>query len=129
MRLLGLKEIPASVIDIDDLLGAERDENAERKDFTPSEAVAIGRLIEERHREKIAAQENARKSMGKMTTVNNLGQKRAGETRETAARAVGMGGSKYGKAKAVIAAAESDPAKFGDLVEAANDPRYDGKQE
>lgn len=49
VRHLGWREIPVTVIDVEDLLSAERDENTERKDFTPTEAVAIGKLIEEQH--------------------------------------------------------------------------------
>ncbi len=47
------------VVDGADMLAAERDESAGRKDFTPSEAVAIGRLIEDQHRARIAAQKTA----------------------------------------------------------------------
>lgn len=55
VKRLGWQEIPVTKLDVEDLLNAERDENTERKDFTPSEAVAIGRLIEERHKAKIEA--------------------------------------------------------------------------
>ena len=51
--LIGWKEIPVTVIDVADLLSAERDENAERKDFTPTEAVALGRLVQEKQPTKI----------------------------------------------------------------------------
>lgn len=115
-RRLGWTEIPVTMIEVDDLLSAERDENTERKDFTPSEAVAIGRLIEDRHKAKIATQ---RVDMGRQ---NRLGKDLvknqvlpAGDTRETVAKAVGMSGTGYYKAKKIIEAAEADPNKFGDL--------------
>jgi len=41
------KEVPVRVLNIPDLLRAENDENIVRKDFTPSERVAIGTAIEE----------------------------------------------------------------------------------
>lgn len=120
VRLLGWAEVPVTVVDVDDLLMAERDENQERKDFTATEAVAIGRVIEER--EGPLADERRRANL-------NLGPYRRGDgdspppseprgpVRELAAAAVGMGAQKYTKAKEVVAAAETDPATFGDLPE------------
>ena len=62
-RHLGQPAIPAVVIDLDEIVRGEWAENAERKPFTPSEAVAIGRAIEERERirareRQIASQAN-----------------------------------------------------------------------
>ena len=45
-RLLGWSEIPTTIIDVADLLSAERDENEIRKDFTVSERVAIAQAVE-----------------------------------------------------------------------------------
>lgn len=122
-RQLGWSDIPVTVIEVEDLLSAERDENEERKDFTPSEAVAIGRLIEEQHLAKVAATraEVGRKAVAireaKKNGIDSVNQlvDALGPTRETAAKAVGMGSQKYDMAKRVVAAAESDPVKFGDL--------------
>lgn len=116
VRLLGWTDIPVTVIDVADLLSAERDENAERKDFTPTEAVAIGRLIEAQHKIKIDEQEAYRKSMGSIS-VNNLGREKVGPKRTVAANAVGLSETAYHKARAVVAAAEANPEKFGDLPE------------
>lgn len=127
VKLLGWAEVPVTVVDVADLLSAERDENEERKDFTPTEAVAIGRLIEERHRERIAEQLHdqrvkanaikAAKASGDSIKLIQLGGElpALGQTREVAAKAVGMGASKYDRAKAVVSAAEADPERFGDL--------------
>lgn len=103
----------------------ERDENEVREDFTPSEAVAIGRLIEVEHRKKIAEQESARKSMGPKTPVNDRGAEPAGETREVVGAAVGMSGTTYRKARSVIEAAGSDPQKFGDLARVYSRAAFD----
>jgi hypothetical protein len=111
------------MIEVEDLLSAERDENAERKDFTPTEAVAIGRLIEEQHRAKIAANSHNQKvAASKIAiaartgiTVSNRDAGGLGRTGEVASRAVGMGAGKYNQAKEIVAAAEADPEKFGDL--------------
>jgi len=117
-RLLGWEAIPATVVEVADLLAAERDENAERKDFTPTEAVAIGALIEATHRAKIARQSHdLHVQAGKIRHGISTNSKRdlAGPTSLTAARAVGMGAGKYEKAKAVVAAASAEPERFGDL--------------
>lgn len=120
--LLGWEEVPVTVVDVADLLSAEKDENEQRKDFTPSEAVAIGRLIEERERPK--AEERRQFATQKATAIRR-GLDVGGETsptkrshngvREIAAAAVGMSGQKYDLAKKVVSAAESDPQRFGDL--------------
>lgn len=118
-KLLGWSEIAASVIDVDDLLSAERDENTERKDFTPTEAVAIGRLIEEQERPKaqerttLARLKGNAKRHGRVLNVEPTSS--SGGVREMAAAAVGMGTEKYTQAKEVVSAAESDPKLFGDL--------------
>ena len=62
-ELLKRDVIPARTVDTDMLL-AQSDENKQRKDFTPSEAVAIGREIEavERPKAKERQREAARRS-------------------------------------------------------------------
>lgn len=118
-RSLGWHEIPVTVIDVEDLLSAERDENTERKDFTPTEAVAIGLLIEERHRAKIAAQKHeVAVHAGKVrqgTVTDGPKYTPAGKTEDVAGKAVGMSRMRYYRARAVVKAAESDPETFGDL--------------
>lgn len=127
LRQLGWREAPVTVVDVGDMLQAERDENEARKSFTPTEAVAIGRLIEEKHRERIAAavpdknrraasvREARRRGEGDQGTC--VSNRHLGATREVTARAVGMGAEKYTQAKAVVAAAEDDPNRYGDLAE------------
>src|SRR3990167_5914477 len=50
-RSLGWEEVPVTTILLDDLLRGEYAENSERKALAPTEAVAIGRALEERVRE------------------------------------------------------------------------------
>jgi ParB-like chromosome segregation protein Spo0J len=114
-RLLGWQEIPVTIIEVEDLLSAERDENEVRKDFTPTEAVEIGRLIEERERPLVEARRRQKISAtmrGEMIVKN---RDLEGMTVGATAKAVGMSGTSYFKAKEVVAAAEADPDKFGDL--------------
>lgn len=119
-RLLEWKEIPVTLIDVDDLLSAERDENTERKDFTPTEAVAIGRMIEEKIRPLVAEKrrENIKKAKNRTSCTNDTESQ---WTREIVAAGVGMSTSSYQRAKQVISAAESNPGKFGDLPQIMDD--------
>ena len=126
VRMLGWEDVPARVVDVPDLLAAERDENSVRKDFTPTEAVAIGRLIEEEHRAKIAVSrpEQMRSAVARRSDraaptsgVNHPVVGALGSTRSVASRAVGMSEKKYYQAKKVVQAAESAPEKFGDLTD------------
>lgn len=129
-RSLGWAEVPVRIIDVADLLGAERDENQLRKDFTPSEAVAIARVIEDSLKEKTAARrrENcvrashaaAAKRSNKSIEVTEKFLKPHGEhsSRLTAAEAVGMSPPAYYRARKVIDAAAQSQQQFGDLVDA-----------
>jgi hypothetical protein len=116
VRALGWNDVPVTIVNVADLLSAESDENSIRKDFTPTEAVAIGRLIEEQ--EKPAAL--ARMRCGSPPVVfddrvdtNRL--KKGGRVVVVVARAVGLGESSYYRAKQVVDAAIADPKNFGDL--------------
>lgn len=119
-KLLGWDNIPVTVIEIEDLLSAERDENTERKDFTPTEAVAIGRLIEDQERPKAEERKRQAQERGRATRYGRHLDDGDSPTpkirvRESTAKAVGMGCRKYVEAKEVVAAAEEDPKVFGDL--------------
>ncbi len=76
------------------LLQAERDENTCRLDFSPAEAVAIGRAIEDRER----AEAKARMTHAN-DTYGNLPQVSLGPTRDKVGAALGMSGKSYEKAK------------------------------
>lgn len=113
-RHLGQPAIPAVVIDLDEIVRGEWAENAERKPFTPSEAVAIGRAIEERERirareRQIASQANPGEQVGAEKLAPPIAE---GRTRDIVGAALGMSGATYEAAKAVVAAAEADPETF-----------------
>ncbi len=93
------------------LAQAERDENEERKPFTPSEAVAAGKAIEAI--EKPKAQQRKAAGLKQNAEENRSGklpERSEGDTRDNVAAAVGMSGRTYEKAKAVVAAAEKPDA-------------------
>ena len=97
--------IPAHVVDSVDSarlhLMAERDENTCRKDFAPSEAVALGLALEAIEKPRAEEREKAGKAPS-----GNLPQGPTGKTRDIVAPAVGMSPRTYDKAKAVVAASE-----------------------
>lgn len=96
--------IPAHVVDnLDDahaVLIAERDENTCRKDFTPSEAVALGRALEALEAPRAAERQGTR------TDLEPSAKLARGSTRDVVSDAVGMSGESYRKAKKVVAVAE-----------------------
>src|SRR5207249_4059985 len=111
-RQLGWTEVGVHVVELDDLLRAEHDENTLRKDFTPSEAVAIARALEEREREQAKARTvAAHASPGKFPELE------AGRVRDRLGACVGMSGRTLEKAAAVVGAAERAPETYQALVD------------
>jgi ParB-like chromosome segregation protein Spo0J len=146
VKHLGWATVPVHIVaGLDEALDAirgERDENIQRKPFSISEAVSVGREIE--HLEKLAAQERqqaGRKRGGKARHVNasasdqaneqssllencqEAAEPKKGNTRDRVGAALGMSGRTYEKARAVIEAAEEEPKRFGDLVGTMDDKR------
>ena len=98
--------IPVRVIDVDSIIAGEWDENAKRKDFTPSEAAAISDEIQ--------------KQLSKLATARMKSGKKAdgaakGKAGDHAARATGFDRRTIDKARAVVTAAKENPEKFGKL--------------
>lgn len=114
--------IPVRLIDVADLLSAERDENQVRKDFTPSEAVSVARAIEAQLK---AASKARRSAASKAWWALKKGEPMiCSESLQTilrpqveAAAAVGMCDQRFRQAKEVVEAAEQESEKFGDIVE------------
>jgi N6-adenosine-specific RNA methylase IME4 len=108
---LGWPEVPVTVVPLKEIARGEWAENAVRKDFTLSEAVAIWRSLEPELR---AA---ARERQGTRTDLlpAKLAESERGDSRDKAARFTGFGRTSMEKAKAIVAAAEQEPAKFGSL--------------
>ena len=145
-------DIPCTqTADLDDTLKqlqAERDENEHRKALTPSEAVALGKKLEELERPKAAERKREGQSRGGKTTKQVAGKlpptketknkkgagklpapKNKGETRDKVAQAVGMSGRTYDKSKQVVEAAEEDPETYGPVADEMDatgkvDPAY-----
>jgi N6-adenosine-specific RNA methylase IME4/ParB-like chromosome segregation protein Spo0J len=108
---LGWEGIPVRVIDLADilLLRAEHDENVCRENFTPSEAVAIGKALEDQE----CAQAKARKLSGMNQYTEPSGkfpEGSAGQSRDKVAAAVGLSGKTFEHAKVVVEAAHHNQA-------------------
>ena len=123
-KLMGWDTIEATIAtDLDGAmraLKAERDENTCRKDFAPSEAVALGDVLEaiEEQAAKERQCEHGNTAPGKQkNTGGNLPQVN-GKTRDKVGAAVGMSGKTYEKAKKVIAASKEHPERFADIAKA-----------
>lgn len=72
---LGWTEIPVRVLDVADLLSAERAENEVRKDFTPSEAIAIARVIDEALKEENKARrKEIARAVGRASRAKRAGR-------------------------------------------------------
>jgi len=119
-KQLGLKDAPVHTVDLDRVIRGEFAENFVRKDFLPSEAVAIAEAIEPLEKKKARArQAQAGPAMGrgKKNGGGKLPQAVTGKTRDKVARYTGMSGRTLEKAKQVIEAAKQDPARFKPVME------------
>lgn len=115
-RMLGWDTIPAHVVDLADVLRGEWTENAERKDFTASEAVAIGRALEPGEREAARERQEAQE-YGRGVTCEKVTQVREQTALDKVAARVGMSRPTYAKAAAVVDAAEREPERYGEVLE------------
>lgn len=111
-KLLGRTTIPARFVNLDSLIKGELAENDCRKDFTPSERVAIGEAIEEELRGRVG-NPNLQSPI-----QENFPELPQGQTRDLVAKATGFGNGKtYEQAKKVTNEAAPE------LVQAMDDGR------
>lgn len=141
VKELGWTDVPVRIVNgLDDalaLLRAERDENQCRKEFTPSEAVAVAEALTALEKPKARIRQKATQFKGKKqesqpdigdgtfpSPNEEIGSGKlpepmedAGQTRDKVAEAVGMSGRTLEKAKEVVQAAEENPEQFGAIKE------------
>lgn len=116
-RQLGWKKIAATVIDLDSVVRGEFAENAERKNFTLSEAVAIKRALEPAERAAAKQRQIATLKQGdKKPVVQTLHN--GVKTRDRLTAFTGVSHTTLDRAEAIVAAAEAEPDKFGKLLDA-----------
>jgi len=114
--LLGWTDIPVTVIDLDAIVRGECDENQKRKDWTPTEAVAIAKALEPMERE--AARERQEATQGnRQSGVEKFTEPEKGRALDKVADAVGLSRPTLTKAQEVIRAAEENPEVYGYLPE------------
>jgi len=109
---LGWDEIPATEVDLDEILRGELAENVARKDFLPSEIDAIRRALVPL--EQAAAAK--RMTLGKIS----IGSK-TGTVRDRIGALVGISGKQLDKIAQVVKAAEEEPERYGQLVAEMDD--------
>jgi ParB-like chromosome segregation protein Spo0J len=114
VQLLGWKTIPCTLIPInlDQIVRGEFAENAVRKDFTLSEAVAIKRALEPL--EKAKAKE---RMVAAHASPEKFSEQAKGNALDKVATVVGKHRTTIAKAEAVVDAASAEPEKFGPLLE------------
>lgn len=110
VQTLGWTRVPIHIVDLKDLMKGEFAENAERKQFTPSELVAIKRHFEP----EIVAEAKERQG-----TRTDLGEHCAesARSRVIVASYGGVSHDTMRKAEDIVEAAEKDPEKFTPLLE------------
>jgi ParB family chromosome partitioning protein len=94
-ELLGRETIPARIVHVDSLLQAEHAENEIRKDFTPSERVAIAKAIEDElkaiERRGRPKAETGQGELIEPENVQDFAQLEGRKSREIAAEKAGFG--------------------------------------
>jgi ParB family chromosome partitioning protein len=114
---LGRDHIPATIVtnlsDVQRALEAEGQENSCRMPLNPCEAVELGRRFEALEREP--ADQRMKKNRGRQPS-DKLPEGSRGRVREIVGRMVGLSGSTYEHAKAVMRAAEKNRTVYGYLV-------------
>ncbi len=108
-KTLGWRNVPVTVVDIDQIIRGEFAENAFRKDFLPSELDAIRRALEPLER---AA---ARKRMSEGGKGAKISQPY--RSLDRIGSFAGLSGRSVEKIRAIMEAAEREPKRFRPLVE------------
>jgi hypothetical protein len=117
-KKLGWKSVPVTVVNLKEVIRGEFAENAERKDFLPSEIDAIRRAL--LPTQKAAAKERQRKhsgtAPGRKKQSGQLSRSDDGRVRDKIAGFAGISGRTLEKIQAIIEAAQRQPRRFGSLV-------------
>jgi N6-adenosine-specific RNA methylase IME4 len=106
------QEIPVHVVNLYEIVRGEWAENTDRKDFTPSEIVAIKRALEPKLKEAAKDRQGTRTDI-----VGNSHNVESGRVHEKLSAFVGKDRKTIEKAEAVVDAAEAEPEKYAELVE------------
>ena len=116
-RLLGWREIPVTVADLQQVARGEMHENGIRKGLQPSEAVALKRAIESLKRCEAHSRQGFRSDLQHSAILAERQRATQGDARDKIAEFLGMGRTNLKLAEEVVAAGEREPEKYGELVE------------
>jgi ParB/RepB/Spo0J family partition protein len=107
-KLLGWSAVPVRTISLENIVLGEAAEQFQRKDFTPSEAVAMERALEP------ILKKAAGIRMRGGRPLDNLAKGRA---KDKIAEVIGRSRHSIEKAKAIVEAAEAEPENYRELVD------------
>lgn len=107
-KTLGWTEIPANILNLQDILTGEFAENAVRKDFSPSEMVAIKRALEPLEKQKAEARQHA----GTPAAESDKGR-----VDDRVSAAIGVSRDTLNKAEVIVEAAEKEPERYEPIRE------------
>jgi len=116
-EMLGWTEVPVNMVPLKDLVKGEFHENAVRKDFTPSEIVAIKRALEPKLREEARERKLSTLKRGDKKPSRSADSAYRGETRDIIAKFAGVSHDTLAKAEAIVEAAERDPSAFKPILD------------
>ena len=117
---LGWREIPTTVVKLHDIQLGETDENVVRKNFLPSEIVAVARVLEPKELEaaKERQREHGKTAPGKKAITGvKFTQVIIRKTRNKMAAHAGVSWLTLKKAMEIVEASEREPKKYGAFVE------------
>ena len=108
--ILSLKEIEVRIVDLPSIVVAENAENEVRKDFTPSERVAIARAIAEEMEERRGRPSKEKgQNFVQLSDDENRAVERGQKTAEFAAKKAGFGNREtFRQAETVVVKAEPE---------------------
>jgi len=110
-KRLGWEDIPVTIVDMEDVLKGQADENIVRKNFLPSEAVAIWDAMEEekRGRKSLICSDSER--ISKQEPKQPRSDSEQGRRIERAAKALGFSTDSLSKAKQVVDSEDKELVK------------------
>jgi hypothetical protein len=127
-KSLGKSEIPAHIVNLDDIVKGEISENTQRKDFSLEEIIQIKKAVEpeiktESKKRKLSGKPSANFAEGSNESNNNNAASKnysENQTRAQVAKYVSLYGKKIShatlaKAEKVYDAAQQDPNTFGQI--------------
>jgi N6-adenosine-specific RNA methylase IME4 len=106
---LGWKEIPVTVVDLDEIVFGEHDENFVRKNFTITEAHAITEAIAPKIKAEAKARQREHGGTAPGKHSRQIAGSDKGEARDKVARYTGFGARTLDKAAAIVQALRADP--------------------